>query len=91
MMRDALIPLGPVRLEGTTLPLVRLADIAPAMPKRPPSAAVAAAMLRNQHAILAALAVAEDVIALGHDAPLELRTGALWSVRRVRALLGEAP
>jgi hypothetical protein len=32
---------------------------------------------------------AEDVIALGHDAPADLRTGALWSVRRVRDLLGE--
>mgnify|MGYP000900427400 CR=1 FL=1 len=85
MMRAALIPLGPVRLESTTLPMVRLEDLT----KRPPSAAVAAAMLRNQHAILAALAVAEDVIALGHDAPADLRTGALWSVRRVRDLLGE--
>ncbi len=87
-MRAALIPLGPVRLEGTTLPLVRLADIAPAMPGRPPSAAVAAAMLRNQHAILAALAVAAD--ALQPDAPANLRAAALWSVKRVRALLGEA-
>lgn len=83
-MRAALIPLGPVRLEGTTLPLVRLEDLT----KRPPSAAVAAAMLRNQHAILAALAVAAD--ALQPDAPANLRAAALWSVKRVRALLGEA-
>jgi hypothetical protein len=59
--------------------------------KNQPPAHVAAAMLRNQDAVLAALAVAEDVIALGHDAPSDLRTGALWGVRRVRALLGEAP
>lgn len=83
-MRDALTPLGPVRLEGTTLPLVRLEDLA----KRLPSADIAAAMLRNQHAILAALAVAED--ALKPDAPDNLRAAALWSVRRVRALLGES-
>ena len=57
--------------------------------KNQPPAHVAATMLRNQHAILSALAVAEDVIALGHDAPANLRAAALWSVRRVRDLLGE--
>ena len=82
-MRDALIPLGPVRFEGATLPLVRLEDLT----KRPPSASVAAAMLRNQHAVLSALAVAAD--ALQPDAPANLRAAALWSVRRVRDLLGE--
>lgn len=84
-MRDALIPLGPVRLENATLPLVRLEDLT----KRLPSAAVAAAMLRNQHAVLSALAVAAD--ALHPDAPDNRRAAALWSVRRARALLGEAP
>ena len=82
-MRDALIPQGPVRLENATLPLLRLEDLA----KRLPSADIAAAMLRNQHAVLAALAVAED--ALTPDAPDNLRAAALWSVRRVRALLGD--
>ena len=41
-MRDAMIPLGPVRFEGTTLPLVRLEGLT----KRPPSASVAAAACR---------------------------------------------
>lgn len=82
-MRDAMIPLGPVRFEGTTLPLVRLEGLT----KRPPSASVAAAMLRNQDAIMSALAVAAD--ALQPDAPASLRAAALWSVRRVRDLLGE--
>ena len=55
--------------------------------KNQPPAHVAATMLRNQHAILSALAVAAD--ALQPDAPANLRAAALWSVRRVRDLLGE--
>lgn len=83
-MTDTLIYLGTVRrAPPVTIPLVRLSDLE--TKPRMSSAAVAAAMIRNQQAILAALTIASD--ALAPEAGEKLRVGALWSVQRVLGLV----
>jgi hypothetical protein len=86
-MTDGLIYLGTVRrAPPATIPLARLSDLE--TKPRMPSAAVAAAMIRNQQAILAALTIAAD--ALAPEAGEKLKVGARWSVQRILRLLGEA-
>jgi hypothetical protein len=83
-MSEGLIFLGAVRrAPPVTIPLARLSDLE--TKPRMPSAAVAAAMIRNQQAILAALTIAEDALQPG--ASEELKVGARWSIRRVLGLV----